>query len=153
MKHRGWISISGFVWLAIGVFLLSKGLRLISEATHQSDTLCSSFQHIFGTPQQSGTALIAGGLLVGFFKGRFILSKTVKRVVHRILSLPLPIQLRLVYAPSYWIIIGLMMSLGMVFRFLSIPIDLRGFIDVSVGSALMNGAMLYFRAARNVEPV
>jgi hypothetical protein len=41
-----------------------------------------------------------------------------------------------------------MMALGLVFRFLPIPIDLRGLIDVAIGSALINGAMLYFRAAR-----
>jgi hypothetical protein len=41
-----------------------------------------------------------------------------------------------------------MMMLGMIFRYLPIPIDVRGFIDLAIGSALMNGAMLYFRAAR-----
>jgi hypothetical protein len=32
-----------------------------------------------------------------------------------------------------------------MFRVLSIPFDIRGGVDVAIGSALINGAMLYFR--------
>jgi len=148
MTHRTWIAISGFLWLAVGGGLLFKGLYLISDGTISTNSLCFQMKGLFGSPHQSGTALIAAGLLVGFIKGRFILSKTVKRVALRISSLPLPIRVSSVYAPSYFILIGAMIALGMTLRFLPIPIDLRGFIDTAVGSALINGAMLYFRAAR-----
>jgi hypothetical protein len=148
MTHRSWIAISGFVWLSIGAFLLYKGLHLISDGTIRSDSLCFRMREVFGSPRQSGTALIAAGLLVGFIKGRFVLSKTVRRVALRIVSLPLPIRFSAVYAPSYFILIGSMVALGISMRFLPIPVDLRGFIDTAVGSALINGAMLYFRAAR-----
>ena len=148
LTHRNWIAISGFVWLAVGAFLLYKGLHLISDGIVKTDTLCFKMQGLFGTPQQSGTALIAAGLFIGFIKGRFVLSKTVRRVALRISSLPLPIRFSSVYAPSYWILIGSMVALGMILRFLPIPVDLRGFIDTAIGSALINGAMLYFRAAR-----
>lgn len=148
MKHRGWIAISGFIWLAAGFSLLYKGLHFISDGTRLSNTLCFRFQEFFGSPERTGTALIAAALFVGFLKGRFVLNKTVRRVSLRILSLPLPIRFGSVYAPSYWIVIGSMMGLGMAMRFLPIPIDARGFIDVAIGSALINGAMLYFRAAR-----
>ena len=148
MTHRNWIAISGFLWLAVGGFLLYKGLHLISDGTLSRESLCFRLQGIFGSPQQSGTALIAAGLLIGFIKGRFVLSKAVKRVSVRILSLPLPIRFSSVYAPSYFILIGSMIALGISLKFLPIPVDLRGFIDTAVGSALINGAMLYFRAAR-----
>ncbi len=148
MKHRGWIAISGFIWLAAGFSLLFKGLRFISDATRSSDTLCFRFQELFGSSQQAGTVLIAAALLIGFLKGRFVLAKTVRRVALRILAQPLPIRLGSVYAPSYWIVIASMIGLGVAIRFLPIPIDVRGFIDVAIGSALINGAMLYFRAAR-----
>ena len=148
LSHRNWIAISGFIWLAVGVFLLYKGLHLISESVMKTETLCFRMQGLFGTPQQSGTALIATGLLLGFVKGRFVLSKTVRRTALRISSLPLPIRFSSVYAPSYWILIGSMMAVGMMLKIFPIPIDLRGLIDTAVGSALINGAMLYFRAAR-----
>jgi hypothetical protein len=153
MTHRAWIAISGFLWLAVGGGLLYKGLHLISNGTISADSLCFKMQGFFGSPQQSGTALIAAGLLVGFVKGRFVLSKTVRRVALRILSLPLPIRFFSVYAPSYFILIGGMIALGITLKFLPIPVDLRGFIDTAVGSALINGAMLYFRAARGALQV
>jgi hypothetical protein len=148
MKHRFWIFFSGLVWFAIGGFLTFKGLRLISEATFRNDTLCFSWQTLFGSPAQVGTLLIALGLVVGFIKGRFVLSKTVHRVSMRIMNLASPIRFFDVYAPSYWILIGSMIGLGISLRFLPIPIDVRGFIDVAVGSALLNGSMLYFRFAK-----
>jgi hypothetical protein len=133
MKHRGWIAFSGFLWFAIGGSLLYKGLKFIS----------------LGPSQEMGTMLIALGLAIGFLKGRFVLSKTVARVSSRIASLPLPIRFKDAFSKSYWILIGCMMALGMLFRFLPISVEVRGVIDVAIGSALINGAMLYFRAAKN----
>ena len=150
MKHRGWITISGFLWFFVGVFLLYKGLHLITQALLQPHSLCSQMQGIFGTAQQAAMACIALGLLIGFCKGRFILVKTVRRVVSRIVSLPLPIRFKDVYSVSYWVLIAGMVALGMILRFLPIPSEIRGIIDVAIGSALINGAMLYFRAARSI---
>ena len=150
MKHRAWIAFSGFLWFFIGAFLLYKGLHLITEAPFQTGSLCSKMGRLAGSPQQAAVGLIALGLIVGFFKGRFVLSKTVRRVVLRIAALPLPIRFKDAYSPSYWILIGSMVVLGMTFRFLPIPIDVRGTIDIAIGSALINGALLYFRAATGI---
>jgi hypothetical protein len=151
MKHRRCIALSGFLWLAIGFSLLYKGLHLISAAAFQTDTLCFAWQGVFGTPHQAATVFMGFGLLLGFIKGRLVLSKTVQRVSKRIASLPEPVRLSDAYSRSYWLLIGAMMALGMLFRFLPIPIDVRGIVDVAVGSALLNGSLLFFRAARAVE--
>lgn len=150
MKHRGYIVLSGFVWFFMGVYLLFKGLHYITEAAFQTNSLCFKMSPTFGTPQQAATILLVVGLVIGFLKGRFVLVKTVRRVVARIASLPLPIQFKDAYARSYWLIIAFMMALGMTFRFLPIPIDLKGTIDVAIGSALINGAMLFFKATRSI---
>lgn len=147
MKHRSWIAFSGILWFMIGVSLLYKGLNFISIAAFQADSLCFRIKDTFGGTQNSALFLIGLGLFVGFMKGRFVLVKTVRRVVGRIASLPVPIRFKDAYSKSYWILIGSMVALGMTFRFLPIPIDLRGTVDVAIGSALINGAMLYFRAA------
>lgn len=123
MTHKKWIAISGFLWLFIGTFLLYKGLHLVPDSLY-----------------------LGVGLVIGFIKGRFVLAKTVSRVVSRIASLPLPIRFSDAYSRSYWILIGSMVVLGMSFKFLPISAELRGVIDVAVGFALMNGALLYFRA-------
>lgn len=151
MRQRQWIAFSGFFWFAMGAFLLYKGLHLINDASFLSNSLCHRWAGFFGSSQQTATVLVGVGLLVGFIKGRFVLVKTVRRVVGRIASLSEPIRFTDAYAKSYWILIGSMVALGMVFRFLPIPLDLRGAIDVAIGSALVNGAMLFFRAGRELQ--
>jgi ectoine hydroxylase-related dioxygenase (phytanoyl-CoA dioxygenase family) len=140
MKHRAWIVFSGILWFCIGISLLYKGLYLISEAAVPSSERQASF-------------LIAIGLMIGFLKGRFVFVKTVRRVVSRIAALELPIRIREVYAPAYWILIGSMMLFGMLFRFLPISNEIRGVIDVAIGSALMHGSFLYFRAAGKFKQI
>lgn len=130
MKQRNWILISGLIWGAIGVFLLFKGLQLLT--TIQDQNLAMVFVSI--------------GLLVGFVKGRFVLSKTVNRIAKHIYSLSNPISFKDVYPLSYWILVSSMFAIGFFLRL--VPVEVRGFIDVSIGSALINGAMLYFKKIR-----
>jgi hypothetical protein len=132
MKHRFWIALSGFIWLAVGGGLLYKGLKFLAQMPH---------------PEQA-TWWMAGGLLAGVVKGRGVLAKTARRTTARIAALPLPITLRAAYPPAYWVVMGGMMGLGVALRF--VPVEWRGAIDIAVGSALMHGAMVYFRAARSL---
>src|SRR5438105_772119 len=111
MKHRGWIFVSGLIWLCIGVFLLSKGMKYTSEISW-----------------------MIAGLVLGLLKSYFVLSKTARRVAKRIQSLPLPIRIKDVYGPSYFILVGLMVSLGFVLRYF--PDNLHGMIDIAAGVAL-----------------
>jgi hypothetical protein len=150
MKHQTWIRLSGLIWLFAGCSLMYKGLAFLAEAAFDSHSLCSKMQNTFGTSQKAATALMALGLMIGFLKGRFVLSKTVQRMVFRIQELPLPIRFKLVYPRSYWLLIGCMMGLGILLKYLPIPVDIRGTIDIAIGSALINGALLYFKAARSM---
>jgi hypothetical protein len=151
MKHKGWIICSGLLWLAIGLWLLAKGLYLIAQGSFLSEPENSFAIKIFGNAQRGATYLIALSLLIGFIKGRFVLSKTVRRVCLRIASLSLPIHPKEVYGISYILLISGMMLLGIALRFTPIPLDLKGAIDVAIGSALINGSMLYFRAAYSLR--
>lgn len=126
-----------------------KGLGLIAQAVETADSLSSRWSFL-GSSQQVGTLWIALGLLIGYLKGRFVLAKTALRVVKHILSLALPIRFYQVYRLSYWMLIGAMMLLGMGMRYLPIPVDLRGLIDIGVGSALIQGASHYLQAARRL---
>jgi hypothetical protein len=146
MTPRGWIYVSGFTWLAIGSLLTFKGLQLIANAIHNNNSLSVHLSGYFGSAQNGGSVLVALALILGMIKGRIILAKTVRRVVTRIRSLPKPILLKDVYSPIYLLLILSMIALGFSFRYLPISMDLRGMIDVAIGSALIHGAMLYFRA-------
>lgn len=89
--------------------------------------------------------LVAVALLIGFIKGRTVLAKSANRLVARIKTFEEPTPFHKIYTPSYYLLIAVMMSIGMGMRFFHVPDDIRGFIDVAVGAALLNASMLYFR--------
>ena len=126
MQVRGWIVSFGVLWLIGGVFLLHKGVSYIGNSW-----------------------LLFAGVFLGFLKGRFIFTKTVERITKRIYALQRPIRFLQVYPPMYWGIIGVMVLFGVGLRF--VPETVRGVVDVAVGSALIQGAILYFRASRREE--
>ena len=149
MGHKCWMICSGVMWMMIGVWLLFKGIVLIAEGALGGHPEISLSFRYFASAEQGAAVLVALGLFVGFIKGRFVLSKTVRRVCLRISELSLPIRIKQVYAPSYLFLLAGMMLLGILLRFIPIALDLKGAIDAAIGCALLNGAMLYLRAARS----
>lgn len=154
MKFTPTIAIvaSGILWLIIGIFLLTKGLNLVVLATHAEQfgvrsTLIPYVTTFVSGREQAALLLITVALIVGLLKGRLVLIKSVKRVVARIHSLPQPLKINQVYSWGYLAIIAGMMGLGMLIRVLKLPADIHGLVDVAIGSALINGSMIYFRFA------
>lgn len=152
LSHPVCILMSGIIWLAVGIMLLTKGLNHVVQAAHPEHFgikawLIPSLTSIAGGREQAALLVIATGLLIGFIKGRWVLVKSVQRTVTHILSQPAPLKLSQVYAKSYYYLIFSMMGLGFLLKVLPIAADFKGLIDVAIGSALMNGALLYFRCA------
>jgi len=144
------IVFSGLLWLVIGVHLLIKGLVLLVLAAYYPEQPLTLFPALRGISSSSGqiaVILVSVGLLVGFLKGRYMLAKTVRRVVGRILSLPNPVHLKKVYSFPYLAIMLSMVALGFAVKFAPLNTDVKGLVDVAIGSALINGAILYFRKA------
>lgn len=141
------IVCSGLLWFLVGTMLMIKGLRWIVLPIREGGdlllarTLCSKG----GSKEQAAIVLILLALIVGFVKGRFVLAKTVARVTKRIESLPDPAPVGEVYGMQYLLLIGGMMGLGISLRWLPIPCEIKGMIDVAVGYALMHGGLTYFR--------
>jgi hypothetical protein len=146
-----WIAISGVVWFIVGIGLLTLGLNFIcfkaQMEPHETTSLIAKITPLSGGREQAALALIIAGLILGFIKGRFILVKTVRRVVERILSLDVPVKFSAVYSKGYLGLIGGMILLGMSMKWIGLPAEVRGLIDIAIGSALMNGATAYFRIA------
>jgi hypothetical protein len=145
-KHIGLVVLSGLLWLGIGVMLLVKGLRFVVYAEPGCKMLENLTPYV-GTRDQAIVFLIALGLFAGFMKGRFVLMKAVKKVVNRIASLSTPLKISQIYDKRYYALMVLMMGMGLALNFLNIPGDVRGTVDIAIGSALMNGAMGFFRSA------
>lgn len=150
VRHATLIAFSGLIWFAIGCLLLSLGLNfivatLLRENYSMFHPLLDFMGSYAGGADQAALVLIVMALLVGFLKGRTVLSKSVQRNVNRIKTLPNPVNVMKIYPLSGYLLIGSMILIGMLVRL--VPLDIRGAIDVAIGSALINGAMLYFRQA------
>ncbi len=142
--------LSGMIWLAVGCVLLPLGLNfivetLLNENRHGFYPVLSFLSPYVGGLDPAALLLIACALVVGFLKGRYVLAKSVQRSVHRLSTLPHPIPLSQLYPLSYYLLLGSMFLMGYLVRFT--PLDVRGGIDVTIGSALISGAFLYFRQA------
>lgn len=149
--HIAGIMISGMIWLLIGGLLTYKGLVLITgvivNVQQGQYPLMNLLGQFFQNVERSGMCIVFIAILLGQIKGSFVLAKTVKRFVKRILLIPSPIHIKDLFPWRYLILIASMMSLGMLLRFLPIPRDVKAFIDLIIGSALISGAFLYFKQA------
>ena len=158
LGYRTAILFSGLLWLMIGILLLTKGINYLVLAgnAHLSGgasgfSLLKCIDFFAKSSEQSATILVCVALVLGFFKGRVVMKKAVIRVVRRIRSLPAPIPLTALYSKGYLFLIGGMALLGIAFKYLPLPMDIKGFVDFAVGVALINGAMLYVRAIYDKE--
>jgi hypothetical protein len=151
VSHTTLIVISGFIWLIIGCTLLTLGLNFVVESilkanlTLFSRPILDRVAPYMDGVESAALVWIAICLFVGFMKARYIFSKTVQKGVERIQSLSNPASIRQIYTKKYYILLGSMIFLGLLVKFL--PLDIRGGIDIIIGSALINGAMQYFRNA------
>lgn len=153
-SHATMIVLSGLVWFAVGVGLLSLGINILVESTihEQAATaykpLVSFFTSFAGSKESAVMVLLAICLFVGYMKGCYVLGKSAIKGVNRILTFTNPMHIKNIYSPKYYILLGSMMFLGMLAKLL--PTDIRGAVDVTIGAALINGAVIYFRSAYEV---
>lgn len=149
-SHTVLISLSGALWLAAGFYLMPLGIRFLVESGStgaQNLYLLGAFQSFGVSVESASLILIALGLAIGYGKSRAIFAKTVKKGVAHIRSLPEKAPLSAVYTPKYLLLLGVMVLLGLSMKWFSVPLDIRGLVDVAVASALINGSMMYFRNA------
>ena len=105
-KHRTLIMIAGIVWFAIGIGLLTLGIRFIIGAILYPDqaggfSLLALVTNMTGDRQNAVIILLTFALLLGLVKGRFVLAKTVQRQVTRIFSLPNPANIKHLYSKGF----------------------------------------------------
>lgn len=144
-RHKTLFFLSGTLWLAIGIFLLTLGFRfLFSPVDSKSGfSLLALSKEI---PRENMSFIfLCLALFVGYFKGKYLLSKSVYREVTRISQLSNPTSLKNIYSKRYYLLVASMIALGFLMRYLPITQDTRGVIDITIGSALLQGAKLYYR--------
>jgi len=154
-SHFLMIVISGVIWSMVGILLMTLGMHHLMDALRlwdeviisTSPSLIKMVSYVFHKPQQALTAITAVCFLVGYAKGRFVLMRSVKSGVQRILAHPNPSEIKNIYAKKYYFLMALMMGLGMLLKVVKIPADIHGAIDLAIGAALIKGALGYFKYA------
>jgi hypothetical protein len=152
--HVTLVYVCGLIWLMIGCILLPMGLNFIVEAILKDSLslahpVLGFFAPYVGGLDQAVLTWIVLSLIIGICKGRYVFAKAVQRNVNRILSLPTPVSLLQIYPAAFYLLLVVMAFLGFIMQFT--PFDVRGGVDVAVGSALISGSLLYFRHARLMQ--
>ncbi len=153
LRQKALLVISGLIWFAVGIALLMKGLNFLMDGVKTARDISGNYPMLskmtpyFGSKEQAALMLVAFGLFIGYFKGKFVLGKSALRGIERIRSFQEPTSLSNIYSAKYYILLGVMASLGMLMKVTGVPTDIRGLVDVAVGAALINGSMFYFRSA------
>ncbi|MBS0654205.1 MAG: hypothetical protein JSR46_00365 [Verrucomicrobia bacterium] len=151
LSHAKLYAISGAVWLVIGVFLLNLGLQLVVQGIQGEALALQNYSSFFTWLaslsrgyENAAIALIAISIMVGFLKGRLVLGKVAMRTQNRLQALENPTSLTNLYTKANFLIIAMMMGFGMLMRYFNVPNDIRGPIDIAVGTALIQGSVAYF---------
>jgi hypothetical protein len=101
---------------------------------------------VFENPANGILVLIVAFLVVGRLKAQYILQKTVGRTKERLEKKEEPLSIKDLFTIPYVALIALMMGLGLLMNVCAVPLDIRGLVDIAVGSALIHGSFLYFKA-------
>lgn len=148
LSHKSLIALSGAVWFAVGLYLMPLGIGFILESikgVSLNTPVINLLEKLSLTGEMAALFLLVASLALGYFKSKMIFSKAVDRGVTHIKSLPNPSPFWAVYTPKYLLLLAGMVLLGLSLKWFSVPLDIRGFVDVTIGAALLNGAVLYFR--------
>ncbi|MDN3504276.1 MAG: hypothetical protein P0S95_01715 [Rhabdochlamydiaceae bacterium] len=142
--------LSGIVWVIVGVGLLVKGYNYALQMVnlHDINLINEMSRHQFHVAQRKLLTVAMISTVIGYLKGRFVLSKTVDRFFKRIAKLDEPLSLNQIFTKRYIVLILTMMTLGMGLRFLELPYIVKAVIDFAVGSALIYGGYKYFKTAQ-----
>lgn len=140
MKKEHLHTMAGVLWLGIGLMLATRGV----------------FQFLAAQEMGAGAgaiALAAGlGLVIGFAKGRFVLSKTARKNKNRIAELPDPVKPWQVFSVKFYPLIAVMMGMGIGIRHFfvkggSATAQLSyGGLLCGIGGALFISAFVYWGA-------
>lgn len=152
IKHKNLIAFSGLLWAGMGFFLLYIGLGFIAKASTTTlpqnsagNPLLSFLSDYFGGTETSAIFLIIIALGLGTLKSRMVFAKVINKMVVNIRSFPDPVNFTNIYGLKYLVLMGIMMSFGFAMKYFEVSNDIRGLVDVAVGSALLNGGLSYFR--------
>lgn len=129
------IKLAFFLWMLGGVVLMMMGVVALQDPSVQVAPLVM-------------LAATVVALVVGFGKGRFVLSKTSQRNIDRIGQMQEPQRPIHVYSVRSWVIITLMVLISLSLTWFEAPWEWRGWVRLAVGFALVMSSLNYLKAPR-----
>ncbi len=138
--------VMGSIWVVIGSMLLAKGIKWLIMAVYLPSAAPSLFISYFNSEVLALIVAITLSFAIGFAKGVTVLKKAAEKMISRAHSFSGRIPLTKVFPVRFYILIAGMMGLGFLMKMMPF-FDVRGIIDVTVGSALILGSSYYFKAA------
>jgi hypothetical protein len=138
LNKNNLIYIAGGLWGLIGVFLIYRGTGMYQLAVDEQNS--TQIGILFS---------VTLGIIVGFFKGLFVLSKSARRNKSRIQGLESPVKIHHIFSKPFYGLIAGMMLLGILIR--NFNEYLGGYIVVAgvycgIGVALMVGSRAYWKS-------
>lgn len=150
------ISIVGMVWFIVGIFLLFSGLKLIfftGLIKGQSFTpIISVIMYAFtGAIIPTMIVIVFLGLLLGYAKSKWAFVRVIRKTVQRIYPMPGLVRISNLYRLHEILLIFAVIALSRIVQFIHLPLDIQGVVNIAIGSALINGAVVYFRFALRIK--
>lgn len=141
-----------FVWLFAGTLLTWKGILFFEQSLFAWESskvilpflrsLCLCFRL---APMHVLFGLVGLSLIIGYLKSYLVLRPSIKRIIWYLASQGKMVPLKGMLPRKDRLVLLLMVSIGVISRFLPIPFDVRGCIDMVIGSALVHGGMMLYQ--------
>jgi hypothetical protein len=123
-KRRTHLLLTAVLWSAIGILLLTKAsYRIVQVPEHQ-------------------IIIIIAALIFGTLKSIFILDRSARKSIVRILEFKDGTCLGAVYSFKTWLLVVSMMGVGLVLRNSSLSLSLLCFVYFTIGWALLFSSRL-----------
>jgi hypothetical protein len=132
VSYRPLVGLAFVIWFTGGIFLSLRGVDFLTATQ---------------LPQSQLYFPLIAATLIGYLKGKFVLSKASSKNLVRLANFTEPQKLIAVYPLRSWILIGVMIALSLLITaFLTAQPLWRGAVNVAIGMALVGSSMVYLRA-------
>ena len=127
VSRRTHLLLAAILWTGIGILLLTKGSYRIVQVTEYQ------------------VAIVMTALIAGTLKSYFILDRSARKSIERILNFKDGTCLGAVYSIKTWLLVVFMMGMGIFLRNSSLPLSLLCFIYFTIGWALLFSSRLAWK--------
>ncbi|MEC8307062.1 MAG: hypothetical protein VXZ72_04365 [Chlamydiota bacterium] len=140
---------SACVWLGIGALLVTRGAAYLLLALKDEESLLrQSAAHYHYAPLTGVIVISFMAFVLGTIKGQCAIKKRVYRMETQMLKLPYHFSFFQIYGLTAFLLVGLMMGLGMMVRWMPIPYEVKALLVVAVGTSLIQGGFTFLFGKR-----